>query len=195
LKDAILILKIRCVTRAGYISFAAPLQSVLRNISHAAESKLITEAQSPGGERMMKKPVALAFIAAAILFLTSVTTYVYGQQSVLRQRLAAEDSHLFTMTECDFDMQLDSWEQAAGLIGLVAASAFIAAGLLWGRETQSEAERLSILGINERRPRQIARETAPCKCMVVEKIKVKVSDARPREDDYLTPLERVIRGY
>jgi hypothetical protein len=144
---------------------------------------------------MMKKPVTLTFIAAAVLFAASVTTYVYGQQMVLSQRLAEEDAQVFAMTACGFDPQLESWEKAAGLIGLLAASTFIAGGLLWDRETQSEAERLSILGINERRARRIARETAPCKCMVVEKTNSDVSATRLHEDDYLTPLERVIRGY
>jgi len=82
------------------------------------------------------------------------------------------------------------------LTGLLATSISIAGALLWDRETQPQENRASILGLDERAAtRQMVREAAPQQKAFAANVHVGETGATAHEEESLTPLERVIRGY
>ncbi|MDT4897810.1 MAG: hypothetical protein QOH25_2887 [Acidobacteriota bacterium] len=142
----------------------------------------------------MSKTTALTFAAAAVLLAASFAINIYGHHSIAAQR-AAEREQEFTMYCYDCDTGLESWERTAVLTGILAIAVSFAGVLLWDRETQPEAKRSSILGLNEQMAGRIVRRVAPQSIVAGAAARIDESNARLREEESLTPLERVIRGY
>ena len=140
----------------------------------------------------MNKSVAGTFIAAAVLVVVSLSINFYGQSIVESQRLAGEGQ--FTAYDV-CGSQLDPWEQASGIFGLMAFSTSIAGAMFWYREQDPIAEQSSILMLGERTATGTVRMAAPPKDAAIAKAHVDQSHERRHEDESLTPLERVIRGY
>lgn len=138
----------------------------------------------------MSKTTARTFAAAAFLLAAAFAISIYGSHSIAAQR-AAERERGFAMYCYDCDLELDSWERASVLTGILAIAVSFAGVLLWDRETQPEAKRSSILGLNEQTARRIVRRVTPQNLVAG----TDESNAHLREDEFLTPLERVIRGY
>ncbi len=139
----------------------------------------------------MSKTTALTFTAAVVLFAACVAISLYGPRLAVNRIYGAEKQFVIY----DADMGLDSWERVAMLTGLLGVSVTIAGALLWERETQPRAQRVSVLGLEERAGRRILRTAVPRKSLAAAEIHVDESPARLHEEESLTPLERVIRGY
>ncbi len=139
----------------------------------------------------MSKTTALTFTAAVCLFAACVAISLYGHRLAVNR--ISEAGEQFIMY--DGDVGFDSWERAAVLTGLLGVSVTMAGALLWDRETQPRAQRVSVLGLEESAGRRIFRMAVPRKRMTAAEIGVDESYARLHEEENLTPLERVIRGY
>lgn len=144
----------------------------------------------PTGGQLMSKTTALTFTAAIVLFAACVTASVYGHR-IAAERMSTLDGYY---TIYDADLGLDSWEQASVFTGLLGVALTFAGALLWDRETQSPAQRVSVLGLDGRAGRRIFRTAAPLK-IVAATIQVDENCAQLYEEESLTPLERVIRSY
>lgn len=146
----------------------------------------------------MSQTTAQTFITATLLLVLSMTLYLYGHHVVESQ--IAEVDGMVPMYHY-YDMQLEMWEKAAGWVGLVAFSVFIGGMIFWEREKQPIAEPASILRLNERAPGQMVEVAAPLPVALITAVHLDESNVRRQvvesssEDEYLTPLERVIRGY
>lgn len=139
----------------------------------------------------MNKTIKLTFAAAALLMAMAMATHIFGYHSDAAQR-AAERMRRY----CDHcETGLESWERASGLLGLLAVSVSIAGGILWDREMQPQALRRSVLGLDEIASRRAFRAAAPSKSVVAERVYVQGNRTHPMEEENLSPLERVIRGY
>jgi len=143
----------------------------------------------------MTKTTALTFATAVVLLVAAVTFEFYGHYSVAKQRSAAGDSPGFIITD-GHEMDLDAWEQAAGLTGLLAITVSLVGAMLWDREDPPKLARTSILMLDGAKAGPIVRATKPLKnrCATAE-LRVDESRRRIQDDESLTPLERVIRGY
>jgi hypothetical protein len=140
----------------------------------------------------MSKTTALTFTAAIVLFLACMAVSQYGDR-VTENQMSTPDGQ-FAMYDSD-DIGLKTHERLAGLIGLLSFSVAGAGALLWNREIYPRAQRASVLGLEVRTGRRIIRMAVPRKIVAAAKIHVEDSRARLHEDESLTPLERVIRGY
>jgi hypothetical protein len=140
----------------------------------------------------MSKTTARTFIAAAVLLVACVATTLYRHHLAESRRYAGEEQ--FIMYD-RFDTQLDSWERLSGLTGLLAFSVTVAGALLWDRDIYPRAQRGSILGLEGSTARRIVSVDAPLKNPAIAEAHTNESNAQSHEDEYLTPLERVIRGY
>jgi hypothetical protein len=140
----------------------------------------------------VNKTVVRTYLAAVALLAVSLLIGLYGHYLFESQRFA--EKGLFTVTDACFS-PLDTWEQASGFIGLMAISVAIAGTMFWDREPDPIAEQSSILRLDERAPGQMMSVAAPLKRAVVVQAHVDESNARLHEEESLTPLERVIRGY
>jgi hypothetical protein len=116
-------------------------------------------------------------------------TNIYGRRS-----MAAYEQSTFIIYDA-YDMNLETWQQVTGLTGLLAISVSVAGALLWERETRPQAKRASILGLNETAAGRMVRAAAPQRKAVAAKAHVDRTVASLPEEESLTPLERVIRGY
>jgi hypothetical protein len=141
----------------------------------------------------MTKTTALTFVAAVILMIACVAISLHGQRLV--QSRMYEENERFIIYD-RYDMMLESWEKAAGLAGLLSISTLIAGAMLWGREMQPRAQQPgSVLGLDGRDGRRIVGSAASWKSAVIAEIRVDESCTRLHEEENLTPLERLIRGY
>jgi hypothetical protein len=141
----------------------------------------------------MSKTTGLTFIAAVILLAVCVAATLHRHR-IVEDRISAGEAQ-FLMYD-GFDVQLDSWERLAGLTGLLAFGVTLAGALMWDRETSSQAQWVSVLGLEERARRRTFRAAVPRKITAAGAvIRVDESLACLHEEEYLTPLERVIRGY
>lgn len=146
----------------------------------------------------MSQTTAHIFITAALLLALSLTLYLYGHHVVENQII--EGDGMMQMYHY-YDLQLASWENAAGWFGLAAFSVFIGGAIFWERETRSIVEQASILRLDERWPGQMPRVDAPLPGAFTTKVHADENNVRrhqeasPSEEQYLTPLEKVIRGY
>lgn len=141
----------------------------------------------------MSKTTARTFIAAAVLLAACVAITLH-RHHLIENRISAGEE-LFIMYDGGFDMQLDSWERLAGLTGLLAFSVTIAGALLWNRDLYQQVQRVSFLGLDERARRRIVRVAAPFRSPAIAAAHTNESNAQSPEEENLTPLERVIRGY
>jgi cbb3-type cytochrome oxidase subunit 3 len=137
----------------------------------------------------MSKTTALTFTAAFLLLAACVMTSVYAPRNSARYEQEA-----FIIYD-GYDSSLETWERATQLTGLLAISLSIAGALLWNRETQPQAKQATILGLNEMSPGRMLRATAPQQTIVAAKPHIDGMIAPAQEEESLTPLERVIRGY
>jgi hypothetical protein len=144
----------------------------------------------------MSKTTALTFVAAIVLFAACIVIGDYGARSVAQQRYAAEGATPFMMFD-EFDTELESWERASGLMGLMALSVLVAGTILWVRDEEPpHSKRVSILRLDERPPRQILTAPAPYNSAAGARARFDEGGAQPQHEmESLTPLERVIRGY
>jgi hypothetical protein len=138
----------------------------------------------------MSKTTALTFTTAIILFVACMAISLHGQR-IAEDRMYAGNEQFVIY---DGDMELNSWERAAGLTGLLAFSVTIAGAMLWSREIYPRAQRVSVLGLERREGRRIPRPTAHLNSATAAEIHLDESCARLHEEENLTPLERVIRG-
>lgn len=145
----------------------------------------------------MSKTTARTFILAAVLLAMCVMTYMYGHRSVENQLIAAGEAlPPFSMDDYyPYYMELKTWEQAAAVIGLLGVSLSVAGAIRWDREMSPELNQSSILGLNEQATKRIVRSAAPQNVVSIAAARLDESNARWREEESLTPLERVIRGY
>lgn len=138
----------------------------------------------------MNKTIALTFTAAAVLLAASFAVNIYGDYVVESQRRDVPELRIY----CDrCDTGLESWERAAGLIGLLSFSLTAAGAMLWHSEEQSMARQISVLGLEEKAARRIVRTPGTWNSVVALEIHVDGSRVPFREEEHLTPLERVIR--
>jgi hypothetical protein len=140
----------------------------------------------------MSKTTAHTFTAAVVLFLACMAISQYGDR-LTENGMSTPDGQ-FVMYDA-YDMGLKTHERVAGLIGLLSFSVAGAGALLWERDIYPRAQRASVLGLEGGAGRRIIRAAVPRKSMAAAKINVEDSGARLHEDESLTPLERVIRGY
>lgn len=139
----------------------------------------------------MSKTTTHTFTAAVVLFAACVAISVYGQRIAVDQIYAGDERFIMY----DGDMGLDSWERATILTGLLGVSVTFAGALLWNREIYPQAQRVSVLGLEERTEGRNFRTPLPLKCAAAAETNVDESSTCRHEDENLTPLERVIRGY
>jgi hypothetical protein len=142
----------------------------------------------------MSKTTACTFAAAVILLAASFAINDYGDYIIAAQRAAERGLSEFPVYYDDCNRGLNAWERASGLTGLLAISVSVAGALLWNRETQPETKRSSILGLNELTAGQIVRRVAQQNIVSIAATRIDESNAHLHEEEYLTPLERVIRG-
>lgn len=145
----------------------------------------------------MSKTTARTFIAGAVLLAMCVMIYMYGHRSVENQLIAAREAlPQFSMDDYyPYYMELKTWEQAAAVIGLLGVSLSVAGAIKWDREMPPELKQSSIFGLNEQGARRIVRRAAPQNVVSIAAARIDESKKRLREEESLTPLERVIRGY
>ena len=124
----------------------------------------------------MRRAIALVFTAAALLMLGAVAAGIYNSEAFKAQQATAVEAPRFSMYECYDCGGLEPWEQAAGIAGLVAVAMSIGGAMLCAPEPRPP-HRVSMLGLCAGAPRRAARPQ------------------RLDDDEGLTPLERVIRGY
>lgn len=142
----------------------------------------------------MSKTTALTFNAAFLLLAASVMAYVYSLNLIESQMSVADRESPFIIYD-GYHASLETWERVTQLSGLLAISLTIAGALLWDRETQPQAKQASILGLNEMSPGRMLRAAAPQQTIVAAKPHIDGTIAPAQEEESLTPLERVIRGY
>ena len=146
----------------------------------------------------MSRTSVHTFITAAFLLVLSLILYLYGQSVVEREMIAGDG---MVMMCGDYCAQLESWDKAAGWIGLVAVSVSIGGVIFWEREARPIMEQASILRPNERAPGRMIEVATPLQSAVITEVHTDESSVRrheegcPSQNDCLTPLERVIRGY
>lgn len=140
----------------------------------------------------MSKTTARTFIAAAVLLAACVAITLH-EHRIVDDRISAGEE-VFIMYD-GFDMQLDSWQRLAGLTGLLAFSTTIAGAMLWNRELYPRAQRVSFLGLDERVGSPVVNVAAPFKGPAIAAAHTNESNSQSHEEENLTPLERVIRGY
>lgn len=128
----------------------------------------------------MKKNIILVFAAAALMMAAAVALAMYGQAIFEAQLAAAEEaegSARFVISEC-YDAQLGPWEKASLLCGLLSAALTAAGTMLWDAESRAAWHYVLLPGPDAGAPQRVAAHFQPA-----------------RDDEGLTPLERVIRGY
>jgi hypothetical protein len=142
----------------------------------------------------MSKTTIGIFIVAAFLLVVSLAINILGRRIVESQLITAEGQQLYP--RCDHcGTALDDWQQAASLMVLLAISVSIAGAMFWEKETRPVTGQASILKLNERRAEQSGTAAARRDSGVLAAIGIDESNTRLSEDETLTPLERVIRGY
>jgi hypothetical protein len=145
----------------------------------------------------MTKTTARTFATAVVLLAASVTIELYGHYSVARQRIAAGYSSGYTLYDVydRYQMELETWNQAAGLTGLLAIAVSLVGAMLWDREDPPKPAQGSILMLDGIAGRRAVRARAPLETGLAAELRVDESCRRTHDDESLTPLERVIRGY
>ena len=142
----------------------------------------------------MSKTTARTFIAAACLLVVSLLINTYGERIFEGQPATVEGLPSYSIHDvCPAGVA--PWERAAGLIALMAVSISIAGVMFWDREPQPMTEQASVLKLDGGATRRMARIATPLKSATTAPVYVNQSNARLHEDESLTPLERVIRGY
>ena len=142
----------------------------------------------------MSKTTALTFIAAFLLLSVCVMAGIYGP-GIIESRLHATDGLWPYAIYSDHDPSFKTLDQMVLLTGLLAVSLSIAGAMLWDRETQPQARQASILGLDETALATMVRPTATRRTIVAANVHVDGISAPAQEEESLTPLERVIRGY
>jgi hypothetical protein len=138
----------------------------------------------------MSKTTALTFTTAIILFAACMAISLHGQRIAENRMYAGNEQFAIY----DGDIDLNSWERAAGLTGLLAFSVTIAGAMLWSGEIYPRAQKVSVLGLERREGRRIIRPPAHLNSATAAEIHLGESCARLHEEENLAPLERVIRG-
>lgn len=142
----------------------------------------------------MSKTTARTFIAATLLLAASLAINIYGQRIVESPMMTEEGLPLYTScSHCSSERE--NWERAAALLGLLAISVSIAGAMFWDREAGPMTEQASLLRLDDSAARRTNRVAAPSKSVGIADARIIESTAHLREDESLTPLERVIRGY
>ena len=138
----------------------------------------------------MRKTIVLTFVAAALLMAASVALDSYGREIFEDQRSAAGDLPRFTVYDCE-SVLLESWKKPAVVFRLLAFSLLIAGVRL----SRSEPPTASVLGLDTGASRRVVRRASPMQSAVIVNVRADAASLpRVREEDGLTPLERVIRG-
>ena len=141
----------------------------------------------------MSKTTALTFTAAFLLLAVCVMASVCSLSP--ESQMSAADREAQFIIYDGYNASLETWERLTQLTGLLAISVSIAGAMLWDGETQPQAKRASILGLDETAARRMVRAATPQGAAVAAKAHVDGIGASSREEENLTPLERVIRGY
>ena len=145
----------------------------------------------------MSKTTARTFLAAAVLLAVTAMIYIYGYRVIENQMAAAREAEPQLAMSDNYHMyfrELDKWERAAILTGLLAVAVSITGAILWEREMPSVAQQSSILGLNQQAAGRNVRRAAPQNVVAFMAPGPAESHTRLCEEDSLTPLERVIRG-
>jgi hypothetical protein len=137
----------------------------------------------------MSKTTARTFIAAFLLLAAAVLAGVYGSS-----RIMTDEQSPFIIYD-GYDESLVTWESLTQVAGLLAIAVSIAGALLWERETRPQVKQASILGLNETAASRMVRAAATQQTIVTAKAHTVEMSAAIYEEESLTPLERVIRGY
>lgn len=122
----------------------------------------------------MRRSIVLIFAAAALLMVAAVALNIYGREIFEPRRAAAEGLPEFSMSEC-YSPELKPWEKASLACGWLSIALSTAGAMLWGTELCARRQHVLLLG-------GVAQ---------VDPLRL----PRPHDDEGLTPLERVIRGY
>lgn len=137
----------------------------------------------------MSKTTARTFIAAFLLLAVAVLAGVYGSSHIMTDKPST-----FIIYD-GYNESLVTWESLTQVTGLLAIAVSVAGALLWDRETRPQAKQSSILGLDETAAGRMLRATVPRQTLAAAKAQTGEMSAAVDEEESLTPLERVIRGY
>lgn len=141
----------------------------------------------------MRKTIVLTFTAAVLLMAAASTLELHGR-NVYEYHMAAVGSPSFTWHEYHHPL-LESWDRVSDVVWLLSLGVLVA-GLMLSAAEPTPPHHVSMLGLDAGARRRSVRAPSTAKSPVLSNVRA-AAQCLPRDhdDESVTPLERVIRGY